>query len=135
MALRFFFADDSKQNNPSRSGMDPLVAIGGICVRGDDLYLLEQEINQLCNKFGFPSGTEFKWSPPKDNWMHEHLKNEKRFEFYDGILTLVKEHEVKAIVVIEETTCRPATGAEDPFSDATSLLLERMMVPVNWTGR
>lgn len=124
--MRLFFADDSKQDNPSREGMGRLVAIGGISVLDSTIRLLEQEINSLCTEFGFPERSEFKWSPSQGNWMHSNLIEEDRHNFYLRVLALAEEYEVKAIVVIEDTSCRTATGISDPFLDATSLLLERI---------
>lgn len=87
--MRLFFADDSKQNKPSRRDMGSLVAIGGISVHSDNIQPLEEGINGICQKFGFPENNEFKWSPSKDNWMHTNLLGKKRFEFYSNILALV----------------------------------------------
>ena len=60
------FADDAKENRPSRERMGPLVTAGAILVNGDRLTDLESSIEKLCKKNGFPFDdpkiSEFKWS-------------------------------------------------------------------------
>jgi len=48
--MLFFFADDSRQLKPSRPGMGPLVAIGGVGVADTELRSLQEEIERLCAK-------------------------------------------------------------------------------------
>ena len=124
--MRLFFADDSKQDKPSRKGMGRLVAIGGVSVLDSAVRPLEQKINSLCTEFGFPERSEFKWSPSQGNWMHSNLIEEDRHNFYLRVLALAEDYEVIAIVVIEDASCKTATGIQDPSLDATTLLLERI---------
>lgn len=124
--MRLFFADDSKQDSPSREGMGRLVAIGGISVLDSTVRLLEQEINNVCIEFGFPERTEFKWSPPRTNWMHSNLTEEVRNDFYLRVLALAELYEITAIVIIEDASFRAATNTSNPFLDATTLMLERI---------
>jgi hypothetical protein len=46
--MYFVFADDAKQDRPSREKMGPLVAAGAILVNGDRLKDLETAIEALC---------------------------------------------------------------------------------------
>jgi hypothetical protein len=45
--MYFVFADDAKQNRPSRQRMGPLVAAGAILVHADRLQHLETSIEKL----------------------------------------------------------------------------------------
>lgn len=124
--MDLFFADDARQRNPSRPGMGPLVSIGGIYVPSQAVGNLERAIDTLCTDCGFPPGEEFKWSPGRELWMRDNLIREDRQEFFIRVLALAQDSEVKAIVVIEDTDYRTATGAPSPEEDVTCLFLERV---------
>jgi hypothetical protein len=124
--LDIFFADDSKQLNPTRPGMGPLVASGGVYVSGDSVRDLEAKLNDLCANYGFPANEEFKWSPGRECWMRENLLGEARTEFFCSALSLATENSVKAIVVVEDLSRGTATGASSAEMDVTKLLLERV---------
>ena len=94
------FADDARQRNPSRSGMGPLVSIGGIHVPSLAVGKLEKDINTLCAVSGFPAGEEFKWSPGQELWMRDHLVGQDREDFFMSVLTLAQERDAGAIVVV-----------------------------------
>lgn len=72
-----FFADDSMQDQPTREGMGPLVASGGVLVPSGNIRDLEQEIDALCDAVGLPPREEFKWSPSRDLWMRQNLVEEQ----------------------------------------------------------
>ena len=52
--MQFYFCDDSKVNTPSRSGMGPLVGVGGFCIDGEAVGLAERALDATCSQFGFP---------------------------------------------------------------------------------
>jgi pimeloyl-ACP methyl ester carboxylesterase len=54
--VRLIFIDDSRQNSPSRPGMGPLVATGGLIVPAQNVRNLEASLNGACQRFGFPAG-------------------------------------------------------------------------------
>jgi len=124
--MEFVFADDAKQKRPSRPGMDPLVAIGGILITQETVQALEKEIDTLCSEYGFPIGEMFKWSPGPELWMHDNLVGNRRQQFFTQLLELGKDAEVKAIVVIEDTKSATATGSSSHDMDVTQLFLERV---------
>lgn len=131
-AMDIFFADDARQRAPSRPGMGPLVAVGGIHVQGDAVLPLELQLGELCAGFGFPPREEFKWSPRPGSWMHGELTKEKRQEFLIQALRLAAAKNVSAVVVVEDTHCDSATPERGRHEeDATALMLER----VNWRLR
>lgn len=124
--MRFFFADDSKQQNPTRDGMGSLVAIGGVAANGDSVRALEQEIGEICAEFGFPAGQEFKWSPGAGLWMRTNLIEDCRQEFFLRVLRLAAAHEVGAVFVAEDIRYARATpNAPTPEIDVTRMFLER----------
>ena len=57
--MQIFFADDSKQNSPSRQGMGALVAAGGFCIPGDNVKQLETSLKDICSTYGFPENEEY----------------------------------------------------------------------------
>ena len=125
--MYFFFANGSHQRNPTRDGMGPLVAVGGILVNGDDLGTLEQGLGVLCADFGFPENEEFKWSPGRDLWMHDNLVGDDREHFFLRALEHAAGLEVAAVVVVEDLSRAPATRPDlEHEMDATVLLLERV---------
>lgn len=124
--MDFIFADDARQDSPSRPGMGPLNGIGGILVPGQEVRSLEKEVNTLCDRFKFPPGEPFKWSPGRELWMHKNLVRSKREEFFTSLLTLLETMKVKALVVIEDTEYRPATPkAPSAEVDVARLFIER----------
>lgn len=127
-----FFSDDSRQANPSREGMGPLVAAGFVHVASEHVRELERDLNALCSRNGFPDGPEgeFKWSPGRELWMRESLVEQERATFFEEALGLAEAAGVRAVVVIEDTGCRSATGAEHTV-DVTKLMLERVESVLN----
>jgi hypothetical protein len=123
--MHFFFIDDSKQNHPSREGMGPLCAIGGLAVDAAYIRVIETRINEICEASGFPEGEKFKWSPGGELWMRDHLVGDQRREFFLRIINLVCEYNSCFFVMIEDTQCRTATGLDDHEVDCVNLFLER----------
>jgi hypothetical protein len=110
--MYFVFADDAKQQNPSRPMMGPLVGAGAIIVPGKRLRNLEISVEKLCKSYGFPVDdpvkSEFKWSPGSRLWMRDNLVRERRERFFLHICRVLVDAEVKAIVVIEDKHCSVA---------------------------
>jgi len=120
------FADDSKQDSPSRPGMGQLVAVGGLSVAAATVAELGNAIEETCSAAGFPPGEEFKWSPGRELWMRDSLVDANRQAFFSQIIAHLVEHEVTVAVVVVERGHRSATGASTPEEDATRLFLERV---------
>lgn len=124
--MEFFFLDDTRQNSPSRNGMGPLVAVGGVRILGTEVGALEKAIDSLClQNYGFPPGEEFKWSPGRELWMRKNLVNPQRMEFFLEVLELIETAQGAVTVVIEDTNFARATDAETPEMDVTRMFLER----------
>lgn len=124
--MDFFFADDARQNNPSRDGMGQLVAAGGIYVPGDSVYALERDLDKLCSECGFPPKEEFKWSPGRELWMRENLVDVERQDFFFRAIESAKLAGAKAVVVVVDSGAEHASHlADSAETDATILLLER----------
>lgn len=126
--MEFIFADDAKQVRPTRLGVGPLVAIGGIHVDSNGVGSLERELDECCGNWGFPAGEQFKWSPGStESFMRTQLVEDRREAFYNDVLTLAIGHEVSATVVIEDLDRRPAREqSRDHEHDVTALFLERV---------
>lgn len=124
--MDIFFADDSQQKKPSRPGMGPLIAAGGIHVPNDAMPALENDLDSLCSEYGFPVGEIFKWSPGKDLWMYDNLKGTTREEFFKRALALARDCSAIALVVIEDRNSQMASRkAKSRDIDLIQLLLER----------
>jgi hypothetical protein len=124
--MDLFAIDDSAQRNPRRDGMGPLIAVGGLHIPGWQVRELEIALDALCTKTGFPSGEEFKWSPQRGSWMRTNLEAQERVEFYLRALALAAEADAAAIVVIEDTSRKPASSSSKTHAeDVTKLFLER----------
>lgn len=123
--MDLFFVDDAQQKKPSRPGMGPLVATGGIYVPEESVRELEVRLDKLCTDCNFPPGEEFKWSPRSKLWMYRNLVEEERNEFFTKVLTLSEDAGVKVTVIIEDTNSATATGVESAEMDVTMLFLER----------
>jgi hypothetical protein len=120
-----FAIDDSRQDNPSRDGMHPLVAVGGIHVPGDAVRGLERSLDVLCAEFGFPEGDEFKWSPSRGTWQRTNLQAERREHFHLGALALARDAGATAIVMMTDTKTGPLPPTKTHEESATMMFLER----------
>jgi hypothetical protein len=125
--VHFVFADDARQEKPSRLGAGSFVAIGGVLLDGQYVGPLERMIDQLCKRTGFPAGEQFKWSPGRrDEYMRTVLVDERRLRFYEELLGLARQFEATTTVVIEDTGYNAARGESiDHEHDVTTLFLER----------
>ena len=121
-----FFADDSLQRSPSRSGMGCLLATGGLYVPGDEVRHLEDLVDATCDKYGVPKGEEFKWSPRRDSWMHSALKGDSRSVFFAEILSHCPKVGAEACVVILDKDSSTAAGTKDTAEYATELLIRQI---------
>jgi hypothetical protein len=108
--------------------MGPLVAVGGVCVSEEAIRPLELGLDNLCRETGFPDGEagEFKWSPKDEHWMKRNLVQADRHNFFFAALDLAAAHDVKAIVILEDTS-RGQADYEAPSAedDVTRLFFER----------
>lgn len=120
------FADDSRQNSPTRPGMGPLVAVGGLSVAASTVAELGKAIENTCSLAGFPAGEEFKWSPGRELWMRDNLVDGPRSAFFRQIIAHLIEHEVTVAVVVVDGRYKSATRAATAEEDATRLFLERV---------
>lgn len=121
------FADDSRQRNPSREGMGPLVGIGGVLIPEASVRSLEEGLRVVCRSYGFPDSEEFKWSPPTNSWMRKSLNDERRLEFFRSVLRAAAAEGAVVIVVVEDTTYQPASrDSSSAEHDVTRMFLERV---------
>ena len=125
--MDFIFADDSRQRKPSRDGMGPLLAIGGLHIRGEKVGPLERAIRAHCRSIKFPDNEQFKWSPGKEEaYQRAHLKEDKKTNFFVHLLGLAREHGAKATVVIVDGSKGMARRqSKSHEEDVTALFLER----------
>jgi hypothetical protein len=130
--MDLFFADDSRQDSPTREGMGTLVANGGILVPSNSVKALERKIDKLCCDTGFPPHEEFKWSPGRDLWMHTNLVGKERRDFFIQALDLARQEGTSATVVVEDGQYRTATGADCAEEDVVELLIERVNWQLKW---
>ncbi|MEA2252720.1 MAG: hypothetical protein QOG70_2962 [Solirubrobacteraceae bacterium] len=121
-----FVLDDALRSKPERAGMGPLYAVGGLYIPSAQVGGLERGLDELCAEFEFPPGEEFKWSPGRELWMREGLKEAKRRTFYLRALELAQAAEAKALVVIADGNKGRATSPTvSPEEDVVTMFLER----------
>ena len=133
--MLLFFADDSRQSRPSRSGMGPLVAAGAVGIPETAIRVLELQLSRICTSFGFPEGEEFKWSPGRDLWMASNLVADKRETFFREVLETARQHQVTATVVIEEVGSDSVTGTCSTEEDVTRWLLESIQLQIPFSDQ
>ena len=122
--MYLFFIDDTNQSKCSREGLRDLVGVGGIIVHALVARDLHDAVDQICKRVGFPDGEVFKWSPSRDHWMRDHLKEEARANFFREVLQIAREHGALAHVSIREPNSGCALIAS-PIMDVMALALER----------
>lgn len=124
--MKLIFADDAAQRRPTRPGMRPLVAVGGLIIPGESLSRVQDRLEQLCADVGFPKGEEFKWSPSRNQWMYGNLVREDRRAFYRRVLAELSDAHAEAIVVLEDVESSTATGCASAQEDVVVMFLERI---------
>lgn len=124
--MDFTFADDANQRSPTRPGMGPLVAVGGIHVLDGSVKKLEDGLRERCREYGFGLPNRFKWSPGPEEWMARNLVQNRRAEFFETVLTLAAELDVRATVVICDANHEPANSGCTAEDDTLKLFLERV---------
>ena len=124
--MHLFFGDDSRQNFPTRSKMGPLIAAGGFLIDGKAVKSLEASLGDLCQRAGFPINNELKWSPGRELWMRNNLVGDARRHFFFNVLSAAADHDIVAMVVLEDANCRTAPRAQTHEDDVSRLLLERV---------
>ena len=123
--MDLLFTDDANQKKPTRPGMGPLLAIGGIHVPEESVQQLEGQIEALCAEYGFPADEIFKWSPRRELWMYKNLVGQRRQDFFKAVIALIRDNGARATVIIEDSTCGRATKANTAEIDLIQLFLER----------
>ena len=129
--MKFLFADDSRQRTPTRQGLGSLISIGGIIIDYNQIYNLENSINELCRNTGFPLREEFKWSPGRELWMHQNLIGNARKVFFEQIISLISQVNSRFLMVVEEENCTPTNVGVTNEDDAIILFLERFHLYLN----
>ena len=135
--MDFIFADDSRQPRPSRPGIGPLLAIGGLHVPALQVGPLEKALRTHCESVGFPHDEQFKWSPgKKEEFQRAQLKGEKRTQFFRHLIGLATDHGSTATVVIEDSSKGLARVQSNTHEeDVTALFLERCEWCFSGAGR
>jgi len=104
--MHILFIDDTEQSNKQ------YVGIGGVIFRDDSLskiYALFKSKKELHN---IPPNVEIKWSPPKDSWLGQNLKDEKRIAAYSDLLGLIPASDGKVIVAVMQSLGQDQTTAQ-----------------------
>lgn len=122
--MDIFFADDSAQN-AVRDGMGKVVGFGGVIVGVDTIRGLFESFSNILQEFSVPVGTEVKWSPPRDNWIHGNLISRRRKECYSKLLSISKTMNVRAIVAGVDCG-RFRKSEESAFQFAVNCVFERL---------
>jgi hypothetical protein len=102
-----FFGDESTQKG-GRTGMGKLVSFGGVFVSDVSLRPFTEDVDRVAKKYGLPDGTEFKWSPPRDNWIRDNLTGDDRVRCYQEVLDVAKTHNARAVVYYWTRAERPS---------------------------
>src|SRR5438270_13453081 len=110
--MDFIFADDEGQSNPSRKGMGPLLAIGGLHVPAANVAELERALQSHCLWIGVPPEEQFKWSPgKKEKFQREHLLGDGRLAFFLKLIALAEANGATATVVVTDKKFATARAA------------------------
>lgn len=107
--------------------MGRLVSVGGILLPWPSLRPLSARVDELVQLAGVPKGTELKWSPPPDNWLHHNLKDEARTALFTSVLAAAREHDARCCVVVWDTG-RTTLKGDEAFRRALDYLFERVSV-------
>jgi len=124
--MQLWFVDDARQRTPTRDRMGPLCVAGAICISEANLKGFENALDELCSNTGFPDRQEFKWSPGRDLWMRDNLKNDARTEFFLNAVKCARDHGICGVLTAIDTNHKVITGASSHEVAVVRLLLERI---------
>ncbi|OAI55456.1 hypothetical protein AYO48_03645 [Gaiella sp. SCGC AG-212-M14] len=110
--------------------MGRLVAAGGVMLDEDRLRPLARAVDELCEARGVPNGTELKWSPPRDNWLHDNLHGDERAGLFCDCLKALAMFGGRAVVVVWDTA-RTTLQGEQAFRKAVEWALERFVMQLS----
>jgi hypothetical protein len=106
--------------------MGPMVGVGGLHVPSASVKRLERALDDLCERTGFPTGEEFKWSPQRGAWMRDGLVEDARREFFRTALALARSLGATTIAVAEDADrARARPESQTPEEDVVTMFLER----------
>jgi hypothetical protein len=107
--------------------MAAIVAFGGIRVAGDHLAALNRSLDSVCReKYGFPRGEEFKWSPSRSSWMAQHVKGRQAGELYADVVAQLALHDVVVTVMTSEERGQKESREEQARRRTVMYYLERV---------
>jgi hypothetical protein len=132
--MDIFFADDSVQSGPTRKGMGKLVAVGGIYVPSENVNPLERALNQLCVDAHFPPGEEFKWSPGREDWMHQDFIGRPRADFFAAVIRCCAERDVRVAITVSDTDSSHPRNYPSHEDFVIQMLIERIEWLANRAG-
>jgi hypothetical protein len=115
--------------------MGRLVAAGGVMLDEGVLRPVANAVDKICRARGVPDGTELKWSPPRENWLHDNLHGEDRAALFGECLQALRIFGGRAVVVVWDTG-RTTLQGEQAFRKAMEWSLERfaMQLSANQLG-
>jgi hypothetical protein len=124
--MHFAFVDDAFQKRPTRHRCGRLVAAGAVIISESVFKTVEDQIDTICKKYGFPDREPFKWSPSRDLWMYKNLVDENRRSFFAEIIDSAAVANAELAFIACDADCQPATKSDSPERDAVTLLIERI---------
>ena len=101
----------------------------------DRVNPLERSLSQLCVATGFPPGEEFKWSPNREDWMHQGLTGAPRATFFSEVLRLCSENGIRAAVVMSDSESKHPGHSASHEDFVIMLLIERIEWLASRAGR
>jgi hypothetical protein len=122
----------TRQTRPGAEGVDlgRLIAAGGVILDESVLRPLSKAVDELCRAKGVPDGTELKWSPPRENWLHDNLHGDDRAALFGDCLQAVRMFGGRAVVVLWDTG-RTTLQGEQAFRRAVEWALERFVMQLS----
>jgi hypothetical protein len=110
--------------------MGRLVGVGGVMVDEVALRPLSAAVDAICQASGVPDGTELKWSPPPENWLHDNLHGEDRANLFGACLEELRRLRGRAVAVVWDTG-RTTLQGEQALLRAVEWALERFVMQLS----
>ena len=90
------FIDDTGQNK------DKYVGSGGVIFQDECINNLFSMFRNKKEAYGIPDEEEIKWSPRRNSWIFENLRDDRRISAYTDILGLVRLFKGKLLVAVAQ---------------------------------
>lgn len=124
--MRLVYIDDSKQDEPRRRGLGPLVALGGVIVPEAEVVGYSKDLTELRSELGIPMKDELKWKPPKGSFLAQAGGDVVATLRRQMLERAIARNICSVVIIIDHGKAYKALSAAEVGREALKWLYERV---------